>query len=153
MVVSSTHEFQPPEATFLPPPWIPSPWGRAPKKPWRREAKGRRSPMMTGGGEATPRAAAGAALRSSLPSPPSSPPSPSPTPPCIQWFILPQTSVPSYVNMVFDAIIFILWSMTCLRSYLSFDCFVECMRFIRVVCWYGTVLWCPLYLCVHGSTP
>jgi hypothetical protein len=26
----------------------------------------------------------------------------------MQWFILPHTSVPSYVNMVFDAIIFIL---------------------------------------------
>jgi hypothetical protein len=31
-------------------------------------------------------------------------PSPSPTPACIQWFILPHTFVPSYVNMVFDAI-------------------------------------------------
>jgi hypothetical protein len=34
--------------------------------------------------------------------------------------------------------------------YLSFDCLVECLWFIRVVCWYGTVLWCPLYLCAHG---
>jgi hypothetical protein len=41
-------------------------------------------------------------------SPPSSPRSPSPPPPIMQWFILPQTSVLSYVNMVFDAIIFIL---------------------------------------------
>ena len=96
------------EATFFPPPWIISPWERAPKKPWRREAKG---------------------LRSSLPSPPSSPPSPSPTPPCIQWFILPQTSVPPYVNMVFDAIIFILWSMSCLCSLFVF----------RLFCWMSMV--------------
>jgi hypothetical protein len=41
-------------------------------------------------------------------SPPSSPLSPSPTPPIMQWFILPHTSLPSYVNMVFDAIIFII---------------------------------------------
>jgi hypothetical protein len=34
--------------------------------------------------------------------------------------------------------------------YLSFDSLVECLWFIRVVCWYGTVLWCPLYLCAHG---
>jgi hypothetical protein len=55
-----------------------------------------------GGREGAPRAAA--ALRLSLPLSSSSPPSLSPTPLCIQWFILPHTSVPSYVNMVFDAI-------------------------------------------------
>jgi hypothetical protein len=59
-------------------------------------------PHDAGGREGAPRAAA--ALRLSLPPSLSSPPSPSPTPPCIQWFIIPHTSVPSYVNMVFDAI-------------------------------------------------
>ena len=63
------------------------------------------------------------------PSPPSSPPSPTPSPPCIQWFILPQTSVPSYVNMVFDVIIFILWSMSCLCSLFVF----------RLLCWMSMV--------------
>jgi hypothetical protein len=53
-----------------------------------------------------PRAAAARAPRCS--SLPSSLLSPSPTPPIMQWFILTHTSVPSYVNMVFDAIIFIL---------------------------------------------
>jgi len=56
------------------------------------------------GGAPCATAGAGAALRLSLPSLPTSPPSPSPSPPCIQWFILPQTSVPLYVNMMFDAI-------------------------------------------------
>jgi len=51
---ASTHELQPPKATFLPPPWIPSPWGRAPKKPWRKGAKGRRSPMMPAAGKELP---------------------------------------------------------------------------------------------------
>jgi hypothetical protein len=55
-----------------------------------------------------PRAAAGAAHAPRCSSPPSSPLSPSPTPPIMQWFILPHTSIPSYINMVFDAIIFIL---------------------------------------------
>jgi hypothetical protein len=35
----------------LPPPWIPSPWGRAPKKPWRKRAKGRLFPMMLAAGK------------------------------------------------------------------------------------------------------
>jgi hypothetical protein len=67
----------------------------------------------------------------------------------MQWFILPHTFVPSYVNMVFDAIIFIIWSCHVSIVYLFLDWFVECLWFIRVVCWYGTILWCPLYLCVH----
>jgi hypothetical protein len=66
-------------------------------------------PHDAGSREGAPRAGAGAAaaaaaLRLLLPTSSSSPPSPSPTPPCIQWFILPHTSIPSYVNMVFDAI-------------------------------------------------
>jgi len=110
-----THEFAATKAMFLPPPWIPSPWGRAPKKPWRKGAKGRRTPIDVGGAGGVPcaTAGAGAALRSSPPSPP-------PIPPCIQWFILPQTSVPLYVNMVFDAIIFILWFTSCFRSLFVF---------------------------------
>jgi hypothetical protein len=62
------------------------------------------------GGGGVPRAAAGAAAASAprCSSLPSLPLSPSPTPPIMQWFILPYTSVPSYVNMIFDAIIFIL---------------------------------------------
>jgi hypothetical protein len=32
-------------------PWIPCSWGRAPMKPWRKGAKGRRSPMMPAAGE------------------------------------------------------------------------------------------------------
>jgi hypothetical protein len=58
------------------------------------------------GGGGVPRSTAARAPRCS--SPPSSPLSPSPTPPIMQWFILQHTSVPSYVNMVFDATIFIL---------------------------------------------
>jgi hypothetical protein len=56
--------------------------------------------------EGAPRtaASAGATLRLLLPPSSSLPPSPSPTPPCIKWFILPHTSVTSYVNMVFDGI-------------------------------------------------
>jgi hypothetical protein len=87
-------------------PMDPISMGRAPKKPGRKGAKARRSPMKP---------AVGKELPASLPAPPppctsccppssSSLPSPSPTPPCIQWFILPHTSVLSYVNMVFDAI-------------------------------------------------
>jgi hypothetical protein len=62
-------------------------------------------------------------------SPPSSPLSPSPIPPIMQWFILPHTSVPSYINMVFDAIIFILWSMPCLHS----------LFVLRLICWMSLV--------------
>jgi hypothetical protein len=63
-------------------------------------------PHDVGGREGAPRAAIGAAaaLHLSLSPSSSSPPSPSPTSPFIQWFIIPHTSVPSYVNMVFDAI-------------------------------------------------
>ena len=57
-----THKFPATKATFLPPPWIPSPWGRAPKKPWRREAKGRRSPSLPAAGKGVPRTAGAAAL-------------------------------------------------------------------------------------------
>ncbi|KAK1666700.1 hypothetical protein QYE76_054859 [Lolium multiflorum] len=64
--------------------------------------------MMPAEGKESPAAAAAAhasaSRRSSLSPPTSSPPSPSPTPHCIQWSILSQTSVPPYVNMVFDAI-------------------------------------------------
>jgi hypothetical protein len=56
-----------------------------------------------------PHAVAGAAARAPCcSSPTSSPLFLLPTPPIMQWFILPHTSVPSYVNLVFDAIIFIL---------------------------------------------
>jgi hypothetical protein len=47
----------------------------------------------------------------------------------MQWFILPHTSVPSYVNMVFHAIIFILWSMSCLYS----------LFVLRLICWMSLV--------------
>jgi hypothetical protein len=60
---------------------------------------------------------------------PSSPLSPSPTLSIMQWFILPHNSVPSYVNMVFDAIIFILWSMSCLHS----------LFVLRLICWMSLV--------------
>ena len=36
--------------------------------------------------------------------------------------------------------------------YLLLDWIVDYLWFIRVVCWYVTVLWCPLYLCAQGST-
>jgi hypothetical protein len=48
---TSTYEFTATRSTFWPPPWIPSPWGRAPMKPWRKGAKGRRFPMMPEAGE------------------------------------------------------------------------------------------------------
>jgi hypothetical protein len=63
------------------------------------------------GGGGVPRAVAAAAVAARTPccsSPPSSPLSLSPTAPIMKWFILSHTSVPSYVNVVFDAIIFIL---------------------------------------------
>jgi hypothetical protein len=47
----------------------------------------------------------------------------------MQWFILPHTTVPSYVNMVFDAIIFIIWSMSCFHS----------LFVLRLICWMSLV--------------
>jgi hypothetical protein len=75
----------------------------------KEEGQGTTLPHDAGGGGVT-RAAAGAAAAHAprCSSPPSSSLSPSPTPPIMQWFILPHTSVPSYINMMFDAIIFIL---------------------------------------------
>jgi hypothetical protein len=40
----STHEFAATRATFLPSPWIPSLWGRAPMKPWRKGLRGSAPP-------------------------------------------------------------------------------------------------------------
>jgi hypothetical protein len=66
--------------------------------------EGSREAMKEGGqGAALPHDAhAAAACAPHCSSPPSSPLSLSPTPPIMQWFILPHTSVPSYVNMVID---------------------------------------------------
>jgi hypothetical protein len=51
---TSTHKFVATRATFSPPPWIPSPWGRAPMKPWSKGAKGRRFPMIPAAGKESP---------------------------------------------------------------------------------------------------
>jgi hypothetical protein len=59
----------------------------------------------------------------------------------MQWFILPHTYVPSYLSYDLCHVSIV---------YLFLDWFVECLWFIKVVCWYGNVLWCPLYLCAHG---
>jgi hypothetical protein len=101
--------------------------------PWSHEGRELRGGAShDAGGEGVPRAAAGAAVAVRAPrcsSPSSSPLSPSPTPPIMQWFILPHTSVPSYVNMVFDVIIFILWSISCLHS----------LFVLRLICWMSLV--------------
>jgi hypothetical protein len=97
--------------------------------PWSHEGRGLRDgapPWCRRQG--SPRAAA-AARAPRCSSPPSSPLSPSPTPSIMQWFILPHTSVLFYVNMVFDAIIFILWSMSCLHS----------LFVLRLICWMSLV--------------
>ena len=87
---SSTHEFQPPKATFFPPHGSHL-HGEGSQEAMKEGGYGAALPHDAGGGEGVPRAAGAAAatLRSSLPSPPSSPPSPSPSLSCIQWFILP----------------------------------------------------------------
>jgi hypothetical protein len=83
--------------------------GEGSHKAMKEGGQGAALPHDAGGG-GVPRAAAvvAAARAPRCSSPPSAPLSPSPIPPIMQWFILPHTSVPSYVNMVFDAIIFIL---------------------------------------------
>ena len=84
-----------------------------------------------GGGAPPSRPAAAGATRaaSALPFPPwplPSPPSPSPIPPCIQWSTLPQTSVPLYVNIIFDGIkyYFMIYVMF-VSSFLSYGLIIE----------------------------
>lgn len=90
-------------------------------------AKGRRSPWCRRRGRSPPRRRP---RRRRRPRPRcSSPPSLPLSPSHMQWFILPDTSVPSYVNMVFDAIIFILWSMSCFHS----------LFVLRLICWISLV--------------
>ena len=98
-IIDMFETYQPPKATNLPPLGSHLQGGGllySTKKPWRKGL---------GGGAPPSRPAAAGATRaaSALPFPPWPPPSP-PSPPCIQWSTLPQTSVPLYVNMVFDAI-------------------------------------------------
>ncbi len=77
-------------------PMDPISMGEGSQEAMKEGAKGRCSPMIPAAGKESP--------APPPPSSPSSPPSPSPNTPSMQWFILPHTSVPSYVNMVFDAI-------------------------------------------------
>jgi hypothetical protein len=100
---------QPPEPCFSLPMDLIS-IGEGSHEAMKEGAKGWRSPMMPAAGKESPAPPPAPLLprrcrpRPRCSSSPSSPLSPS----HIQWFILPHTSVPFYVNMVFDDIIFIL---------------------------------------------